>query len=246
MNIIVTGKIIQNRKIIGYRYWIVNSRIFRPMTVLRENVKELFSENVLNCKYSKYSGSLSSRIGIPMSDYPVYDIHSRRSKKSKYTDSDIIAASLNMSVDSIRIIVCGALVYGAINPDTERASRHADLYYEEIRHMSNDVVKIAKRTGRDVRDIIRVKNYLFMEVHDLGGEVKRFDSSFEIAQSWQRLMTDGMEIQEHDIILLEHEIMEMALVNGGMDQDTAHTITSKSFDYGKGAIEYYDKINKHK
>ncbi len=90
-----------------------------------------------------------------------------------------------MSCDVIRINVCGALIYGAITSiNSNEAEAHAELYYEEIRKMSTDIIKIAKRTGYSIEEIRKVKNYLFMEQHALFNGYKRFDPSFEIAQTW--------------------------------------------------------------
>ncbi|MCD7864020.1 MAG: phage head morphogenesis protein, partial [Lachnospiraceae bacterium] len=86
----------------------------------------------------------------------------------------------------------------------------------------------------------------FMEKHDLGrGEQVYFDSSYDMAQSWQRLI-DGRNIQEHDITLIKHEIMESEYVKNGMSQDEAHKLTSKKYNYAKEADEYNDKIRAHK
>lgn len=85
-----------------------------------------------------------------------------------------------------------------------------------------------------------------MEQHDLDGEFKRFDSSFEIAQTWQRLMTKGTPIEKHDMTLLEHELFEISLMDVGLTQDDAHIIASRSYNYEKESAEYYDKIGKYR
>ena len=142
------------------------------------------------------------------------------------------------------IIVSGA-ISGALNPESKRALEHAERYYESVRHMTNDVNRIAQNTGFSVDLIAQIKDFVFMQKHDLGGELKYFDSSFEMAQSWQRLI-DGKNIQPHDITLLNHEKMERELMQQGYSQDEAHIITSKQFDYSREAREYYDKINSNK
>ncbi len=75
----------------------------------------------------------------------------------------------------------------------------------------------------------------------MGGELPcRFDSSYEIAQSWQR-MIDGKNIQNHDLLLLRHEEAEMQLVRDGLTQAQAHILASKQFNYAKAVDEYYDQ-----
>ncbi len=137
-------------------------------------------------------------------------------------------------------------VTGGLDPDSVRAMEHAVRYYDEIRSMSTDTQHIATNTGLAKARIDMIKRYLFTDYHDLGGDTpQRFDSSFEIAQSWQRLM-DGKNIQPHDLTLLKHEEMEMRLVNEGMTQAQAHLAASKVYNYSKEVDEYYGNTKKHK
>ena len=57
-----------------------------------------------------------------------------------------------------------------------------------------------------------------MNVHRLGDVEQRFDVSFEIAESWRRLAFDSDNIKLHDLTLLHHALMEMRLVNEGLEQ----------------------------
>ena len=99
-------------------------------------------------------------------------------------------------------------ISGALDPDSREAQKHAEQYYESVRKMTADIVNIAKNTGYANEYITKVKEHLFMQKHDLGEYgIKRFDSDFDIAQSWQRLI-DGKNIEVHDYILLEHEYAE--------------------------------------
>ena len=127
---------------------------------------------------------------------------------------------------------------------SEKAIKHAELMYEAIRKRKNDIDKISINTGYS-REVIRIiKDYLFISKHNLDGEIKRFAPSFYIAQSWDRLMKGTIE--EHDLTLLRHEIMEKELIDKGFNQIEAHKITSKKYNYQKEAEEYYDKIEKSK
>ena len=85
-----------------------------------------------------------------------------------------------------------------------------------------------------------------MNKHDLGdGKYDYFYPSFEMAQSWQRLI-DGKNIQPHDITLIKHEVMERDLMRAGLSQDEAHRLTSKTYNYQKESEEYYVNIEKNK
>ena len=89
-----------------------------------------------------------------------------------------------------------------------------------------------------------IKNYLFVDAHELDGGYRRFDVSFEIAESWRRMAFDPDKIKPHDITLLNHELMEMRLVSDGSTQDEAHTITSRKYDYAQESADYYLSIQK--
>ena len=117
-------------------------------------------------------------------------------------------------------------VSGALNPNSPRAQAHAERYYEAVRAMTTDVIQ-------------RIKDFIFMDIHDLGGgRISRFDASFEMAQSWQRLI-EGKNIQPHDLTLLRHEIMEKQLMDSGYTQDEAHTLTSQIYNYAKEAYKFH-------
>ena len=151
--------------------------------------------------------------------------------------------SVANSVES-GIIKAGA-ISGALKPDSMQAQKHADRYYESVRHMKTDVKKIANNTGFTENDISKIKDFIFMQKHDLGGsEPEYFYPSYEMAQSWQRLI-EGKNIQKHDITLLQHETMEQKLMEQGYSQIEAHRITEQKFNYSKECMEYYAELNKH-
>lgn len=146
-----------------------------------------------------------------------------------------------VSEKEYNISVSGATITDGYS---EKAIMHAELMYGAIRKRKTDVNKIAINTGYSKNIIQKIKDYLFISKHDLGGNFKRFDPDFYIAQSWDRL-TKGT-IEEHDLTLLKHEIMEKELIDKGFNQIEAHKITSKKYNYQKEAEEYYDKIEKSK
>ena len=130
----------------------------------------------------------------------------------------------------IRKFLAG-IIAGALNPDSKRAERHATRYYGLVRSMKTDCRRIARNTGFREKDIQRIKNHVFYEEHELyDGEISRFFPSYEMAQSWQRLI-DGKEIQERDIILLNHEFLESILMSEGFSASVAHRMTEKIYNY---------------
>lgn len=134
---------------------------------------------------------------------------------------------------------------GALDPNGKRATEHAERYYEEVRHMTTDVKHIAENTGFSEEEIQGIKNFVFFDSHELGdGTPRRFDVSYEMAESWQRLI-EGKDIQPHDVTLLKHERMEKALMENGISQEEAHIIASNSFNYGKEEYEFYAGNGEH-
>jgi hypothetical protein len=141
-------------------------------------------------------------------------------------------------------IVSGA-ISGARNPYSDEAKEHAKRYYGLVRSMKTDVSRISHSTGFSEEEIQSVKNFIFMEKHDLGnGKLEYFEPDFMMAESWRRLI-DGKP-EPHDIVLLNHEIMEKRLMNQGYSQSDAHVITSQTYNYDKEAVKFYDKIKKYK
>lgn len=167
--------------------------------------------------------------------------------RSKYTDRvmDVLDREYRIEKDMGSDIIKSGAISGARNPYGEAAKEHARKYYGLVRSMTTDVQKIAETTGFPEIEIQRIKNYVFMEKHDLGGEEPEFfEPDFMMAESWRRLQAGTPE--PHDITLLHHERMERELMQQGMSQEEAHIITTKKYNYGKEAAEFYDKIKKYR
>lgn len=137
------------------------------------------------------------------------------------------------------------IVTGGRNPDSNEASEHAKLYYEEIRKRNSDVSKIAKNTGYSEKEIEEIKKYIFYDKHDLGnGKEELFYPDYMMAESWRRLQ-EGDPLS-HDLTLLKHEKLEKEYMTNGYSQYDAHILASKSYNYSKEAREYYGSIKKHR
>jgi hypothetical protein len=127
---------------------------------------------------------------------------------------------------------------GALDPNSDRAEQHAERYYDSVRKMSADVQSISKNTGFTVEEIESIKNHVFLKEHNLGEDgIRRFHPSYDMAQSWQRLI-DGKNIKPHDIVLLKHELLEIDFMKQGYSQDNAHNMTNLTFNYKKALKEW--------
>lgn len=141
----------------------------------------------------------------------------------------ITAESVAKSAES-GIIRSGA-ISGALNPYSKEAERHAEQYYEAVRHMTTDTKKISQFTGINQDKIDKIKNHIFVQEHDLLEGHKRFDPSYDMAQSWQRLINGKYE--EKDIVLLKHEYAELRYMEKGLSQSEAHIKASKRYNYAQ-------------
>lgn len=139
-------------------------------------------------------------------------------------------------------IISGGISGAISDPLSIEAQEHAIRYYEEIRHRTDDIMKIASYTGYTPEQILKVKNYLFVETHILSTGIRRFDASFEIAESWQRLADMQKYVQPHDKLLIPHELMEMELVTKGISQEKAHEKTCEKYNYPRATSEFYGKL----
>ncbi|MBQ7315145.1 MAG: hypothetical protein IJW83_03975 [Clostridia bacterium] len=154
--------------------------------------------------------------------------------------SELRERQLIYNTDGLRI---SGAISGALDSDSKEAKKHAERYYEEIRNRKNNAAVIAKNTGFPVKDIEAVRQYLFFDEHNLGTETRRLYEDYDMAQSWQRL-SDGKNIQKHDITLIEHELYEMQLKKQGLSHKEAHDRANIKYNYKKELIEWKKKHGK--
>ena len=124
-------------------------------------------------------------------------------------------------------------ISGALNLESDEALKHSLMYYASVRRMKTDTVNIAKNTGWEKEKIDKIKEHVFIKKHDLGGpKLELFYPDYEMSQSWQRLI-EGENIKEQDYVLLNHELMELNLMDQGFSQTKAHSMTEKQYNYQK-------------
>ena len=213
-------------KLLGYDE--NGSKVYQDIEVLKEQNKQAEAES----KQADESGSVSQEEGILTETESEGDTVEDEAKQNEIENSE---KNGTMKISGARITD----QYG------DDAEDHAERYYGLVRSMKTDVAKIAKVSGFTESDIQNIKNYIFYEVHDLGeGKLCRFYPSFAMSQSWQRLMEGHPE--KHDMTMLQHEILEMELVEKGMSQEEAHIIASSKYNYTKESDEYYGALKEHK
>ena len=99
-----------------------------------------------------------------------------------------------------------------------------DKIYNKIKHI--DGMKDFTR-----EDVEIVFNHVFNNEHDLDDGIGLFKPDYDMAQSWNRLINSN-EIQDHDIVLLQHERLEHDYIyKDGLDYYTAHDKVSEKYLY---------------
>lgn len=144
-----------------------------------------------------------------------------------------------------RVMKSSGAVYGAWNdrndPYNKERDRHAQEFYESVRNRNkqHEIVKVSKNSGLSQSDVEKIYNHIFINEYDLEDGRKRFDPSYDMAESWRRLSEiGGKNIQSHDRVMLRHELMEHDLMAKGMRYDEAHELTNKSYNYQKAWIAW--------
>lgn len=144
-----------------------------------------------------------------------------------------------------RFMKSSGAVYGAWNdrndPYNKERDRHAQEFYESVRNRNkqHEIVKVSKNSGLSQSDVEKIYNHIFINEYDLEDGWKRFDPSYDMAESWRRLSEiGGKNIQHHDRVMLDHELMEHDLMANGMRYDEAHELTNKNYNYQKAWIAW--------
>ena len=128
-------------------------------------------------------------------------------------------------------------INGALNdkndPDGKRREAHAEIFYAARRNSKKTpwVRKIAENSGMSEKAISKIFDHVFINEHDLWDGHHRFYPSYYMAESFRRL-SEGKNIQPHDLLMLKHEWLELGLMKRyGYDYDTAHEITERKYNY---------------
>ena len=138
-------------------------------------------------------------------------------------------------------------IHGAWNdendPYQKKRDKHAAMFYEAVRKRDKvlEISVIAKNTGFSKTDIEKIYNHIFIAEHNLNGKLQRFAPDYNMSESWRRLR-EGKDIQEHDIILLKHELMELNLMrNEKLNYFDAHNITQEKYNYEEALVKWLKK-----
>lgn len=129
-------------------------------------------------------------------------------------------------------------IYGAWNdsndPYHKERDRHARIYYQQIRNRDKtiEIRRVSQNSGFPISEIEQIFDHIFIKEHELHDGRKRFDPSYEMAESWRRLSeSHSKNIQAHDLMMLKHEFLESRYMQEGLSYIEAHNETDKLFNY---------------
>lgn len=162
-------------------------------------------------------------------------------KAQKKSSKDVEKTSKSSKMESGA--VSGALT-SKNDPSFEKREAFAESYYKEVlgRKREYEIEAVAKNSGFKAGDVDKIFAHVFELEHLFAdGKTRKFSPDYDMAQSWIRLRS-GKNIQEHDIILLNHELMEANIMGEGTVYEDAHAETEKKYDYAK-ALKKYLKDN---
>lgn len=109
--------------------------------------------------------------------------------------------------------------------------RHGERMYEEIRHRTTDVKRIAENTQFTESAVEEIKQHMFFKEHRFAdGTVRRFDSDCDQSDAWDRLFQG--KGTETDVEMLKHEYVELTQMKlYGYDYEKAHEIANSKHNW---------------
>lgn len=138
-------------------------------------------------------------------------------------------------------------ISGAYNnkndPQGTKREKHAEMYYFSMKNSKKEPIvdTISKNSQIDTETVSKMYDHLLVNEYDLENGHKTFDPDYDISESLRRLR-EGKNIQEHDLILIQHEAMEYDLMNkDGMGYREAHELTEKTYNYKEALDKWLDE-----
>ena len=128
------------------------------------------------------------------------------------------------------------------DPLNKKRTEIAKNLYKQFlnRKREYEIKAVSKNSGLSYNDVDRVFAHVFEREHLFAdGTIHKFDPDYYMAHSWMRLR-EGKNIQEHDIILLHHELEEEKIMGKGLEiiYEIAHNEVEKTWNYKKALLEY--------
>lgn len=148
-------------------------------------------------------------------------------------------------MDRVSYVTLETGAYNNVNdPYFKKREKIAKKLYEEIRNRKREyeIIAVANNSGFSTEEIDIVFSHIFEKEHLFeDGTVRKFDPGYYMAHSWMRLR-EGKNIQQHDIILLHHELEEAKIMNKDLaiPYEKAHNIVNEKWNYSSALSKYLE------
>ena len=177
----------------------------------------------------------------------VADFGREQTKRSNAGAKRYKSIENSVDFDTIKTGAKSGALTSKNDPDFKKRDSFAEMYYREVlgRKREYEIKAVAKNSGFSTEDIEKVFSHVFEKDHLFSdGTIHKFFPDYDMAQSWIRLR-EGKHIQEHDIILLNHELMEANIMGKGTDipYEPAHEKAQKQYNYAEALKKYLKENN---
>ena len=199
-------------------------------------------------------GKTYELLGLDENGSKVYqdvEVLKQQATNEKATEDQDAATQLENGQESVenyenRAKIEKQINYGAYTDNNDPLGEKRELvateYYEQIRNRNRnyEIAAVSKNTGFSTGEVDVVFSHIFEKEHLFeDGETHRFHPDYYMQHSWMRLR-EGKNIQKHDIILLNHELLEARLMekDANITYEKAHAEACEKYDYKKALLEY--------
>ena len=177
----------------------------------------------------------------------VADFGREQTKRSNAGAKRYKSIENSVDFDTIKTGAKSGALTSKNDPDFKKRDAFAEMYYREVlgRKRDFEIKAVAENSGFSTEDIEKVFSHVFEKDHLFSdGTIHKFFPDYDMAQSWIRLR-EGKHIQEHDIILLNHELMEANIMGKGIDipYEPAHEEAQKQYNYSEALKKYLKENN---
>lgn len=94
-----------------------------------------------------------------------------------------------------------------------------------------------KKAAQNIYEHVFINEHMFED-----GGARRFDPDYDMSESFRRIL-EGNNIKPHDIIMLNHENLELNLMKKyNMTYEDAHDLANKKYNYKKALDEFLERI----
>lgn len=223
-----------------YTYYQATQQMRKMERDIRATKRELEARNAIGSSTSELRGKLSRQNKEYFQFSKEAKIKPRENRlRVKYGSSDL------KKTNSYKETKGSGALTNKTDPLGRKRNKHAESYYQEIRNRKPKYVidKLAKNAEISPKEARKIYEHVFVDEHVFkNGEVHGFEPDYDMAESFRRIF-EGKNIKPHDIIMLKHEKLELALIKKyNMVYEEAHELANRKYNYQRALDEFLEGI----